>query len=210
MLVDKPVFLNFMGMSTSDIALHILKTAGTLFYRNGYHNTGINEIIKEANVAKATLYNHFDSKDAICIAYLEHRHRSFISALKAHTEAREMGKPSLLAIFDYLIDTYRAGGFYGCWALRIYGELPQDNQKIAEVIRRQKKDLLLFLEELVRRNFVNLSKAEMEKISGGLYLLYESAITESHVHQADWPIYLAKNMAPGLFDGVQLVEKSPD
>ncbi|WP_084598172.1 TetR/AcrR family transcriptional regulator [Flagellimonas lutaonensis] len=73
-------------MSTPDVALHILKTAGSLFYRNGYHNTGINEIIKHADIAKATLYNHFESKDAICIAYLEHRHRSFISALKSYAE----------------------------------------------------------------------------------------------------------------------------
>ncbi len=197
-------------MSAPDIALHILKTAGSLFYRNGYHNTGINEIIKEAGIAKATLYNHFESKDAICIAYLEHRHRSFISALKAYAESRKIGKPALMAIFDYLIDVYRNGAFYGCWASRIYGELPQENRKIAEVIRQQKKYLLLFLEELVRRNFVNISKAEVEKISGGLYLLYESAMTESHVHKSDWPIYLAKNMAPSLFNGVQWAEKSPD
>ncbi|UJH69228.1 TetR/AcrR family transcriptional regulator [Allomuricauda sp. SCSIO 65647] len=197
-------------MSAPDIALHILKTAGSLFYRNGYHNTGINEIIKEAGIAKATLYNHFESKDAICIAYLEDRHRSFISALKAYAERREIGKPALMAIFDYLIDVYRNSAFYGCWASRIYGELPQENRKIAEVIRQQKKDLLLFLEGLVRRNFVNISKAEVEKISGGLYLLYESAMTESYVHKSDWPIYLAKNMAPSLFNGVQWAEKSPD
>lgn len=210
MLVDKPVFLNFMGMSTSDIAIHILKTAGSLFYKNGYNNTGINEIIKEADVAKATLYHHFESKETICIAYLEHRHRSFISALKNYAENSEVGKTTLLSIFDYLIDLYRNNDFHGCWASRIYGELPQENEKVAEVIRQQKKDLLVFLEERVRRNFINTSKAEVEKISGGLYLLYESAITESYIHKSDWPIYLAREMAHALFNGVQAIEKSPN
>jgi len=51
---------------------HIIKTAADLFYTNGYNSTGINEIIKEAGIAKATLYNHFKSKGDVCIAYLKH------------------------------------------------------------------------------------------------------------------------------------------
>jgi hypothetical protein len=130
--------------------------------------------------------------------------------LKSYAEKRYVGKPALMAIFDYVIDAYRGDAFYGCWASRIYGELRPESQNIAEVIRQQKKDLLVFLEELVRRNFVNISKAEVEKISGGLYLLYESAMSESYLHQSDWPIYLAKNMAADLFSGVQLAEKKPN
>ena len=50
----------------------LLETASVLFYQNGYNNTGINEVIEKANVAKASLYSHFKSKDSICIAYLAH------------------------------------------------------------------------------------------------------------------------------------------
>ena len=34
----------------------LINTASDLFYQNGYNNTGINEVIKKAKVAKASLY----------------------------------------------------------------------------------------------------------------------------------------------------------
>ncbi|NQD93703.1 helix-turn-helix transcriptional regulator, partial [Pseudomonas sp. CrR25] len=41
----------------------LLNTARELFYREGYHGTGIDRILAESGVAKMTLYKHFKSKD---------------------------------------------------------------------------------------------------------------------------------------------------
>ncbi len=41
----------------------ILKRALELFYTQGVHNTGINQIIDGSRVAKASFYHHFPSKD---------------------------------------------------------------------------------------------------------------------------------------------------
>ena len=38
----------------SDTRHHIIETASELFYKKGYNSTGINEIIKESGIAKAT------------------------------------------------------------------------------------------------------------------------------------------------------------
>ena len=186
-------------MRKTNVKDHIVKIANGLFYKNGYNATGINEIIEKADIAKATLYHHFKSKEAICIAYLEERNHEFMSQLHELTNSKAVGKPQLLVIFDYLRDLYRKGEFHGCWAQKTLGELPPDNKRIRSVIQKQKKELLLFLGEVVGNNIANISKAETEKISGGLYLLYESAITESHLHQNDWPIHMAKSIAPSLF-----------
>jgi len=172
---------------------------------NGYNATGINEIISKADIAKATLYHHFKSKEAICIAHLKQRHESFLKLLKETIDEKEQGEPQLLAIFDYLRALYRKGDFYGCWAIKIKCELPPENEQINAVIQQQKKELLFVLGEVVGDNIVNISKAESEKISGGLYLLYESAIMESHLHQNDWPIHMAKQIAPQLFAKSELV-----
>ncbi|MBL4643684.1 MAG: TetR/AcrR family transcriptional regulator, partial [Flavobacteriaceae bacterium] len=37
----------------------IIETASDLFYNAGYNQTGINQIIAEAGVAKASMYQHF-------------------------------------------------------------------------------------------------------------------------------------------------------
>lgn len=191
-------------MQRPNIKQHIVATASKLFYVNGYNATGINEIIAKSEIAKATLYHHFKSKEDICIAYLESRHLQFLDSLKDFVGQQNKGRQQLVSIFDFLRNMYREGDFHGCWAIKILGELPPQNQKILPVIQRQKKELLLFLGEIVGDNIANISIAETEKISGGIYLLYESAITESHLHKNDWPIHLAKSIAPSLFAEAKL------
>ena len=52
----------------------LLNTAENLFYREGYHATGIDRILAESGVAKMTLYKHFKSKDELILAVLDARH----------------------------------------------------------------------------------------------------------------------------------------
>lgn len=191
-------------MQRPELHQHIITTAGNLFYSQGYNSTGINEIIDKSGIAKATLYGHFKSKEDICVAYLEQRHQAFMDSLKKYVERSKVGKNQLLAIFDLLQDMYREENFQGCWALKTLGELSPNQKKILGVIQKQKKELLLYLGEVVGRNISNLSKAQTEKMSGGLYLLYESAITESHLFKNDWPIYMAKSIAPTFFAELEL------
>jgi len=56
----------------------IIETASFLFYKNGYNLTGINEIISEASIAKATFYSHFKPKECICISYLRFKNSVFL------------------------------------------------------------------------------------------------------------------------------------
>lgn len=49
----------------------ILETAGRLFYAEGFRAVGVDRVIGGAGVAKATFYNHFPSKDALIVAWLE-------------------------------------------------------------------------------------------------------------------------------------------
>ena len=49
----------------------ILSVAGRLFYQNGYRAIGVDRVIAEADVAKATFYRHFPSKDALIVAWIE-------------------------------------------------------------------------------------------------------------------------------------------
>ena len=58
--------------------------------------------------------------------------------------------------------------------------------------------------EEVVDNVHNVSKAEIEQVSGGIYLLYESAITEANLFKNAWPIYLAKSTAPSFFAHLDL------
>ena len=105
-------------MKKQNVKQHIIITAATLFYKNGYHATGINEIIAESSIAKATLYHHFKSKEAICIAYLDLYHTDFMDNLKVYINDLPTSKTKLLGIFDFLRDLYRKDNFNGCWHIK--------------------------------------------------------------------------------------------
>jgi AcrR family transcriptional regulator len=94
----------------------ILSTAYELFARRGIRDVGVDEIIERAGVAKATLYRHFPSKDALVLAFLERREqlwtRDFVEA-----GARGRGQTPearLLAIFDVFDEWFRNSEFEAC------------------------------------------------------------------------------------------------
>jgi AcrR family transcriptional regulator len=60
----------------------LLKLA-SLFYTEGIRAVGIDRIIAEAGVAKATFYNYFPSKDDLVLAYIEEQDRLGRAAVAA-------------------------------------------------------------------------------------------------------------------------------
>ena len=59
--------------SVDDARERALRTAYRLFSRHGVQAIGIDRIIAEAGIAKATLYRHFRSKEELVVAALERR-----------------------------------------------------------------------------------------------------------------------------------------
>lgn len=181
-------------MKHSEIRKRIIETASSLFYKNGYNSTGINEIISESGIAKATLYNHFKSKEDICIAYLQYKNTTFLKDIEVFADSKAQGEAQVLAVFDFLQLFFQDNDFNGCWCIKTVAEIPMDNQRIREEIQIQKKDFLNLIEELIHNNLENLSEEEVTSLARRIYLLYEGAIGESHLHQADWPIKEARTL----------------
>ena len=94
----------------------ILDCAYELFSRRGIRAVGIDELIASADVAKATFYHHFHSKDDLVLAFLEQREQVWTKGW-VETEARKRGKTPqehLLAIFDLFDEWFRRDDFEGC------------------------------------------------------------------------------------------------
>jgi AcrR family transcriptional regulator len=87
----------------------ILAVAGPLFYREGYRAIGIDRVIAEADVAKATFYKHFPSKDDLIVAWITRAEER-----SAHGLPPEDGPAPLTAYVDAMIAMARQGGCMGC------------------------------------------------------------------------------------------------
>ncbi len=166
----------------------IIGTASELFYKRGYNLTGINEIIEESGIAKATLYNHFKSKEELLLAYLDSRNKEALRDIQAFCKSKPRGNKRLIAVLEFLIPFYNQDDFNGCWCVRSIAEVPRENHEVRVKIRNGKNQFCNFLKELVEESKPNLKKTEQDELARQLYVLYEGAMTESHLHDADWPI----------------------
>lgn len=175
-------------MKHSEIRQHIIETASTLFYSNGYNSTGINEIIAKAGIAKATLYSHFKSKEDVCVAYLKFKNATFLEDIATFCQSKPKGKQQVLAIFDFLQSFFVSSDFNGCWCINTISEISKENEKIRIEIQEQKEKFIGLISELIVSNLSKQSKNRTASLSKQIYLLYESGVSESHLHNADWPI----------------------
>lgn len=176
----------------------IIQTASELFYKKGYNLTGINEIIAESGIAKATLYSHFKSKEDLLVAYLDMKDTALLKDIKAFCNSKPEGNARLLAVLEFLIPFFNEEAFNGCWCMRSVAEIPRDNRRIRQKIRSNKKTFHAFIKDLVVDNKPGLSSGDQEQLSNRLYLLYEGALTESHIHNAEWPIETAISLLKDL------------
>src|SRR3979411_1200726 len=96
----------------------ILDAAYELFSRRGIQAVGVNEVIKRAGGATATLYRHFRSKEKLVLAFLDLREQRWTKDIIEAGAMRRGSNPEerLLAIFDVLDewfhrDDFEAGSF---------------------------------------------------------------------------------------------------
>ncbi len=69
--------MNFMGEEQEHRSAEENSGGGRpALLRRGVRATGTEKIMSLAEVAKATFYRHFESKDALVLAYLEYRDRA--------------------------------------------------------------------------------------------------------------------------------------
>ena len=90
----------------------ILDSAYELFSRRGVRGVGIDEVIRNASVAKATLYRHFTSKDELVLAFLQQREELWTRAgSKPRRGAAARPEEQLLAIFDLFHEWFQKDDF---------------------------------------------------------------------------------------------------
>jgi len=179
----------------------IIETALDLFYKQGYLATGINQIIAESQVAKATFYSNFPSKEALCIAYLQARHDIWMGWLKDHVQNSKTDKEKLLAVFSFLKQWMQESKFRGCAFLNIASEVPLKDSKIRDEVIKHKNGLQKFLHGIIADiiESSNIPKdLNTESTAKAVYVLVEGAIVSSQNYSEIWPIESAQEVVKKL------------
>ncbi|OBK70658.1 TetR/AcrR family transcriptional regulator [Mycobacterium sp. 1274761.0] len=92
----------------------IIDTCYDLFTRRGVGDVGVDEIVAKADVAKATLYRHFPSKDDMVLAFMDRRAEVWTNEVidRQPRERSDDPKGQLLALFDVLDEWFHQRSDY--------------------------------------------------------------------------------------------------
>ncbi|WP_345145165.1 TetR/AcrR family transcriptional regulator, partial [Dactylosporangium darangshiense] len=174
----------------------LLDAASELFYREGVHTVGIDRVIAQAGVAKASLYNTFGSKDELIRAYLVEWHERWKRRIVQRI-AKDDGNPreQLLGVFDALHDSFTEPEFRGCAFVNACAESAPGAaaEEAADVGRAW-----------VRSIFTELGKAAgasaPEHLAAQLVLLYDGATVAARMDRDPAAAAVARGIAAALVD----------
>ncbi len=173
--------MDFMERSkSSDARARILEAAERLFYTDGIRATGTEKIMAVSDVAKATFYRHFESKDALVLAYLDRSGQAFWDYLASPTPPKDVHE-ALIKI-DRLANRPEATG---CSFLLAAAEYPDVTHPFHRRVIEQKDKLLAYLMDLLKPLPIDRTVAAMK-----LLMVIDGAMSLRRVYGASKEIPL--------------------
>lgn len=157
---------------------HLIDIARRLFYRDGFHNTGIDAIIAEAGVAKMTLYKYFKSKDELILACLHRQDEEFRNGLMQRVE-KQTSEPRerLLALYTIIASEISSKDFCGCLFINAAAEYGKLDNPIHQAAVQHKYLCHQYIVKLATDAGAN----DPEELACQLCLLLEGSIVSAQV-----------------------------
>lgn len=176
---------------SGSIKTMILATADDLFYREGIRAVGVDRLSAVAGVAKATLYQHFGTKEKVVLAYLEARHNKVLDSLTPLPNSADV-YARIGHVFDLLEEKAVNPEFRGCAFLLAASEHPNVAPIIAMASRHKRaiRDHLLTL--------LHEHMADRHECAVQIALLYDGALASLTIHRDPAAISAARDAAMRL------------
>ena len=173
----------------------LLRAAQDLFYSRGAA-VGVDAVLKEANVARRSLYEHFGGKDGLVTAVLRRASEEdlawYESALAGATDPRDR----LLGVFDRLDELVSVQDFRGCryFATDLaFAEPDHPAHAETDTFRRR-------LHELLVREVEALGHSDPEDAAEQLHLLIEGTLVRGAGQDGRHPARAARALAALVLD----------
>jgi AcrR family transcriptional regulator len=172
----------------------ILDTAFRLFYARGIRAVGVDLLIAESDVAKATFYKHFPAKDELVLAYLDKVDGIWTGQLRAAAEA---GGPDpadqLVGLFDALGTACRRDGYRGCAFINAAAE-STPGTPVHERTVAHKRAVLAWMRDLATRADAD----DPDTLARSLALLLDGGLADGALAADPEAAQVAKYAARGL------------
>ena len=128
-----------MTRTPSDARNRLLGTASRLFYGEGLHSVGVDRILAEAKVTRATMYRHFAGKEDLVLEYLAEADKATRHHVEAGVAAAPNDADAVRAVAAGIAGHIQSEGFRGCAFLNAVAEYadPAHPVHVAVLAHRQ-------------------------------------------------------------------------
>lgn len=112
----------------------ILETADRLFSDEGIHTVGIDRLISESGVTKATFYKHYGAKDTLIVEYVKYRHENVKSDIEPVLVKAADPEAAIRELFAMVERDIQRVGFRGCPFVNAAAEYPDPRHPVRAVV----------------------------------------------------------------------------
>jgi AcrR family transcriptional regulator len=162
------------GVRGSGARERIVTTAYELFTRRGIRDVGVDEVIRRAGVAKATLYKYFPSKTDLVLSVLALREQCWTVEFVARGSHERAATPEarLLAIFDVFDDWFHdQTDFEACSFINVLLEMGPETEAGQASIR-----YLDNIRAIVRKRAVEARLLDPDEFARSWHILMKGSI----------------------------------
>ncbi|MFG2949705.1 TetR/AcrR family transcriptional regulator [Streptomyces adustus] len=161
----------------SEARERLLGTASRLFYSEGIRGVGVDRVMAEAEVARATFYRHFDGKDDLVRAYLQAADLQIREQVIA--AEKEISAPAdfLMAVAHGIGDEVCGTGFRGCPFINAAAEYPDPESVVHQAVLGHRR----WFHEVLRKAFQRLGAASPEQSADSMVALRDGAMVAGYL-----------------------------
>jgi TetR/AcrR family transcriptional regulator, transcriptional repressor for nem operon len=172
---------------------NLLTQGVQLLMQQGYHGTGLKEILDAVGIPKGSFYNYFDSKESYAAEVIQHYIDPFITQLDNHLHTPGLDALSALKrYFEVLIQELEKSRFQGgCLLGNLMGEIGDTSeicQKSLQTAVHKYRDLLA--KGLLKAQSENTVRADKspEQLADLLTNAWQGALLRMKVEQSVEPL----------------------
>jgi AcrR family transcriptional regulator len=163
----------------SEARERLLRTAAELFYREGIHSVGVDRILADANVTRATMYRHFAGKEGLVEAYLALEDATIRGYFDAAAATAGPDTDMLELVIDGIAEDIARYHTRGCPFINAAAEYPDPNSKIRKLIATHRNWFRSALEQAAA------GRDNPADIAASLVLLRDAALVGGYLDGID-------------------------
>jgi AcrR family transcriptional regulator len=127
----------------------ILDTAAELFYDDGIRSVGVDRLISESAVTKATFYKHYGSKENLAVAYITSRHDAMLAAVTEIIEKADSPADAIRDMADAMVANISSPGFRGSAFMNAAVDFPDPSHPVRAVVSAHRDWITTVFSELL-------------------------------------------------------------